>query len=62
METPSILRINGRRMGLFCSMKGKKILEQGRFKKGDSITVTIIPDDREILGAPKKSDPVNDLQ
>lgn len=36
----------------------REVLEQGRFKKGDSITVTIIPDDREILGAPRKSAPV----
>jgi hypothetical protein len=36
----------------------KEVLEQGRFKKGDSITVTIIPDDREIMGTPKKSAPV----
>jgi hypothetical protein len=39
----------------------KEILEQGRFKKGETITVTIIPDDREILGAAKKSDPVTIL-
>jgi len=36
----------------------REVLEQGRFKKGDSIAVTIIPDDREIMGSPKKSDPV----
>jgi hypothetical protein len=39
----------------------REVLEQGRFKKGDSITVTIIPDDREILGAPQKSAPVTIL-
>ena len=39
----------------------REVLEQGRFKKGDSIIVTIIPDDREILGVPKKSDPVKIL-
>ena len=35
-----------------------QVLERGRFKKGDSITVTVIPDDREARGAPKKSEPV----
>jgi hypothetical protein len=35
-----------------------QVLERGRFKKGDSIAVTVIPDDREIQGEPKKSDPV----
>jgi len=34
------------------------VLEQGRFRKGDSISVTVTPDDREVLGKPKKSDPV----
>jgi hypothetical protein len=36
----------------------KDILEHPRFKKGDSISVTVVPDDREIMGAPKKSEPV----
>jgi len=36
----------------------KDTLERGRFKKGDSISVTIVPDDREIMGSPKKSEPV----
>lgn len=36
-------------------------LERTRFKKGDSISVTLIPDDREIMGAPKKSEPVKIL-
>jgi hypothetical protein len=35
-----------------------QVLERGGFKKGDSIAVTVIPDDREIQGEPKKSDPV----
>ena len=39
----------------------KEILEQGRFRKGDTITVTIVPDDREIIGASKKSPPVTIL-
>jgi len=39
----------------------KDMFERGRFKKGDSISVTIVPDDREIMGAPKKSEPVKVL-
>lgn len=35
-----------------------EVLEQGRFKKGDSIALTIIPDDRENLGRPKRSNHV----
>jgi hypothetical protein len=35
-----------------------QVLERGRFKKGDTISVTVIPDDREIQGEPKRSDPV----
>ena len=34
------------------------VLGRGRFRKGDSISVTVTPDDREVLGKPKKSDPV----
>lgn len=34
------------------------VLERGQFKKGDSITVNVTPDDRETLGTPKKSEPV----
>ncbi len=37
--------------------EGKEILEGNRFKKGDSITVTVTPDDRETLGTPKTSAP-----
>ena len=35
-----------------------EILEKGRFKKGDSIAVTVTPDDREALGTPKRSGPL----
>ncbi len=35
-----------------------EILAGNLFKKGDSITVTVTPDDRETIGSPKKSDPV----
>jgi hypothetical protein len=33
-----------------------EVLEPGGFKKGDSITVTVTPDDREVQGKSKKSD------
>ncbi len=33
-------------------------MERGRFKKGDSIAVTVTPDDREVLGTPKRSEPL----
>lgn len=36
----------------------KEILERNRFKKGDSIAVTVTPDDRDVTGASKKSDTV----
>ncbi|MBM4340299.1 MAG: hypothetical protein FJ110_12220 [Deltaproteobacteria bacterium] len=36
----------------------KEVLGRNRFKKGDSVTVTVIPDDREVTGTPKKSDRV----
>ncbi len=39
----------------------KEVLERGPFKKGETITVTIVPDDREIMGAPKKAVPVTIL-
>ena len=32
-----------------------EILERGRFKKGDAVRVTVTPDDREVIGTPKKS-------
>jgi hypothetical protein len=33
-------------------------LERGQFKKGDSIVVTVIPDDREVQGRSRKSEPL----
>ena len=42
--------------GTLLSEEREEILERGRFKKGDSITVIVTPDDREILGPPKKSE------
>jgi len=35
-----------------------QVLERGRFKKGDSITVAVIPDDGEIEGPRKRSAPL----
>lgn len=44
--------------GVELSDEKGEILEKGKFKKGDSITVTVIPDDSETSGNPKKSDPI----
>jgi hypothetical protein len=44
--------------GVLLSEERGAVLEPGRFKKGDSVTVTITPDDRDILGTPKKSPPL----
>jgi hypothetical protein len=44
--------------GRVISDEKNQVLERGRFKKGDSIAITVIPDDREVQGEPKKSDPV----
>jgi len=33
-------------------------LEPGQFKKGDSLSVVVVADDREARGTPKRSDPV----
>jgi hypothetical protein len=38
-----------------------EVLERGRFKKGDSISVTVTPDDRESQGISKKSEPITIL-
>jgi hypothetical protein len=37
--------------------KRSQVLAQGSFKKGDSIAVTVTPDDREGQGTPKRSGP-----
>jgi len=42
--------------GSVLSDERKEILEKGRFKKGDSIVVIVTPDDREVLGTPKRSE------
>jgi hypothetical protein len=44
--------------GMVIPEEVKEILERNLFKKGDSIAVTVIPDDREVTGVPKKSDVV----
>ena len=44
--------------GVVLNEESGEVLEQGRFKKGDSIAVTVTPDDRENLGKPKKSDSI----
>ena len=44
--------------GVVLNEERTEILERTRFKKGDSIRVTVTADDREIPGSPKKSEPV----
>ena len=44
--------------GVLLSDEKASVLEPGRFKRGDSITVTVTPDDRDVLATPKKSGPV----
>ena len=44
--------------GVVLGEERAEILERGRFKKKDSITAIVTPDDREILGTPKKSEPL----
>jgi len=44
--------------GVILNDESGDFLERGRFKKGDSIAVTVTPDDRETLGTPKKSEPL----
>jgi hypothetical protein len=44
--------------GSLLSDERSETLEKGRFKKGDSIAVTVTPDDREALGTPKRSEPL----
>ena len=44
--------------GVVLSGEENGILESNRFKKGDSITVTVTPNDREASGNPKKSEAI----
>jgi len=46
------------RNGSVLSDERTETLEKGRFKKGDSIAVSVTPDDREVLGTPKRSEPL----
>jgi hypothetical protein len=47
--------------GVVLSEEKGEILESGLFKKGDLITVTVTPDDRESQGSSKRSVPVKIL-
>ena len=58
MAILSITRYQWEKNGEVIPEEKGPVLERGQFKKGDSITVIIIPDDREIQGHPKKSEPV----
>jgi len=44
--------------GVALSEEKTEILDRSRFKKGDSIAVTVIPDDGETSGSPQKSQPI----
>jgi len=44
--------------GVVLNEEKSETLERTRFKKGDSITVMVSPDDRESRGFPRKSEPV----
>jgi len=44
--------------GVVLSDERGEVLTGNQFKKGDSITVTVTPDDREVMGRPKKSEPI----
>ena len=42
--------------GVVLNEERGEFLERGLFRKGDSMAVTVTPDDRETLGSPKKSE------
>lgn len=44
--------------GIALNEESGEVLERGRFKKGDSIAVTVIPDDGETSGSPKNRNPL----
>jgi hypothetical protein len=44
--------------GVILREEKSEILEHGLFKKGDSIVARVTPDDREMEGVPKKTDPI----
>jgi hypothetical protein len=45
--------------GVIIPEEDREVLQRNRFKKGDSIAVTATPDDREVVGTPKKSEAIN---
>ncbi len=47
--------------GVALTEEKTEVLEKGRFNKGDSIAVTVTPDDRESQGISKKSEPITIL-
>jgi hypothetical protein len=44
--------------GMIITEEKTELLGKGQFKKGDTLTVTVVPDDRETKGNPKKSEPI----
>jgi len=44
--------------GVVLSQENADVFARGRFKKGDTIAVTVTPNDAESIGMPKKSEPV----
>jgi hypothetical protein len=44
--------------GTILTEEKAEMLESGQFKKGDSLSVVVVADDREVRGTPKRSDPV----
>jgi hypothetical protein len=44
--------------GVVLSEEKNETLQGGQFKKGDSIAVTVTPEDSESVGIPKKSEPI----
>jgi len=44
--------------GIVLSEENTEVFARGRFKRGDTIAVTVTPNDMESMGMPKKSEPV----
>jgi len=57
IKTLSITRISGRRTDNSYEEKGET-LEPGQFKKGDSLSVVVVVDDREARGNTQEVRPV----
>ncbi|MCJ7785530.1 MAG: Ig domain-containing protein, partial [Desulfobacterales bacterium] len=49
---------SGEKSGLILGEEKNETLQRGQFKKGDSIVVTVTPNDGESVGIPKKSEPI----